>query len=173
MPLWTLTSKAHHVSRPFPKRPSPSPPQHPQTHLKSRALFSLTPKPRTRLQRALQTCCADGHQLAMCESQLFSGHFIATGEHQNIYYFANHFGCKARVSGCISYALGTKKSTKAAVFYWQVIIELMMRIWKTYKQQRNRSKSFMRIYQLINITYGCSCFSSNLPLNRHSASKYS
>lgn len=157
----------------FLKGPPPALPNTPKP-ISRAALYFLSPqKPRTRLQRALQTCCADGHQLAMCESQLFSGHFIATGEHQNIYYFANHFGCKARVSGCISYALGTKKSTKAAVFYWQVIIELMMRIWKTYKQQRNRSKSFMRIYQLINITYGCSCFSSNLPLNRHSASNYS
>lgn len=80
MPLWTLTSKAHRVSRPFPKTPSlpfPKP-------ISRAALYFLSPqKPRTRLQRALQTCCADGHQLALCKGQLFSGHFIAIREHQN------------------------------------------------------------------------------------------
>lgn len=41
-------------------------------------------KPRTRLQRALQTCCAGGHHHEMCKRELFNGHFVAIRGHKNI-----------------------------------------------------------------------------------------
>lgn len=56
----------------------------PKKPTRAMLVFSSPQKPRAHLQRALQTCCADGHLHVLCSREPLSGHLTAIRGHQNV-----------------------------------------------------------------------------------------